>query len=79
MLIFRLILDAAGVGHLIEDSHLNDRGSNQINMSQLSSMFENTESQVIEAIITRFYPDFRICGYDDTMKQLKLLIEQRYS
>ena len=50
-----------------------------MNMSQLSSMFENTESQVIEAIITRFYPDFRICGYDDTMKQLKLLIEQRNS
>ena len=34
-------------------------------------------SQVIQALMTRYYSDFRICGYEDSLQELRRILDER--
>ena len=69
---FRLILETAGLGW-VAPSHQNDRGSHSSQETELAQLFGNSSKQVITGIIERYYMDFKICGYEETLQQLILL------
>ena len=68
---FRKILSTLGANWLVP-THANDRGSHK--SYNLSEMFVNSTKEDIQGIIDRFYLDFRICGYEDTLKDLQRLL-----
>ena len=61
---------ASGAGWLVA-AHANDRGSHK--SYNLSAIFKNSSKEDIRGIINRFYMDFRLCGYDDTLEELETL------
>ena len=69
--VFRIILETAEVGHWVEDSHLNSNGAASIETSQVQELFNNSDPSVINQLVRRYYPDFKICGYDDTLSDLR--------
>ena len=70
MIVFRSILETAGLGW-VAPSHQNDRGSHQ--GIKIKEIFTNISSTVISGIIKRYYMDFKICGYEETLQQLETL------
>ena len=72
MIVFRSILETAGLGW-VAPSHQNDRGSHVTEEKKIKEMFTNISSTVISGIIKRYYMDFKICGYEETLQQLETL------
>ena len=70
MIVFRSILETAGLGW-VAPSHQNDRGSHVTR--NVKEIFTNISSTVISGIIKRYYMDFKICGYEETLQQLETL------
>ena len=52
--------------------HANNRGSH--NKYEVAELFRGSSREDIIGIISRFYMDFRICGYDETIRQLEQLL-----
>ena len=52
--------------------HANNRGSH--NNYDVAELFRGSSREDIIGIINRFYMDFRICGYDETIRQLEQLL-----
>ena len=73
---FRIILEAAGVGQWVIDSHLNVNGAATANKSQVYDLFINSGRDVIQKLIKRYYPDFKLCGYLDTLLEFEDLLQQ---
>ena len=69
----RLILDTAGLGW-VAPSHQNDRGSHSTRKTDIPAIFGNSSKEVIRGIIQRYHMDFKICGYEETLQQLLLLV-----
>ena len=59
----------------VAPGHQNDRGSHAAKEKDLAQLFGKSSKQVITGIIERYYMDFQICGYEETLRQLKLLAE----
>ena len=72
MIVFRSILETAGLGW-VAPSHQNDRGSHVTRQTDIGQIFRNISSTVISGIIKRYYMDFKICGYEETLQQLETL------
>ena len=56
---FRKLFEVAGVGDKIETSHLNSRGANKKSPEEISELFKNSSTEVVNALINRYYADFR--------------------
>ena len=68
------ILETAGAGWIVP-AHANNRGSHKTyNMEEI---FVNSSSEDVRGIVDRYYMDFRICGYDDTMETLREISEEK--
>ena len=74
---FRLVLEAAGVSHWVEDSHLNVNVGATAEKSRVQELFGSAEPDVIRKLIRRYYPDFKLCGYLDTLSEFEHLLQQR--
>ena len=70
--VLRMILETAGLGW-VAPSHQNDRGSHVTRQTDIRQIFNNISSTVIRGIIERYYMDFKICGYEETLQQLESL------
>ena len=68
----RSILETAGLGW-VAPSHQNDRGSHVTKQADIGQIFRNSSRTVIRRIMERYYMDFKICGYEETLQQLELL------
>ena len=42
--------------------------------AEIAELFLNSSKVDIAAILKRYHMDFRICGYEDTMKTLEALL-----
>ena len=73
----RTILEAAGVGDWVQTSHLNSRGAHKISAEDVVTLFRSSSAAVLSSIIDRFYPDFTVCGYHDTLAELKKLLRRK--
>ena len=71
---FRLILETAGLGW-VAPSHQNDRGSHATKVTDIPQLFGQSSSKVIRGIIERYYMDFKICGYEESLQQLIALAD----
>ena len=71
--VLRLILETAGLGW-VAPSHQNDRGSHVTRQTDIKQIFTNISRTVISGIIQRYYMDFKICGYEETLQQLESLV-----
>ena len=60
---------------MIETFHLNSRGANKKTPEEITKLFVDSTSEVISAIIDRYYADFRVCGYDDTLQLLRDILK----
>ena len=67
----RKILTASGA-EWVAPVHANNRGSH--NKYDVAELFSGSSREDIIGIINRFYMDFRICGYDETIRQLEQLL-----
>ena len=67
----RKILTASGA-EWVAPVHANNRGSH--NNYDVARLFSGSSREDIIGIINRFYMDFRICGYDATIRQLEQLL-----
>ena len=74
---FRMILEAADVGHWVSDSHLNVNGAASVETSRVQELFGGSKRDVIQKLIRRYYPDFKLCGYLDTLAEFENLLSQR--
>ena len=72
-----MILEAADVGHWVSDSHLNVNGAASAESSRVQELFGDLEQEVIQNLIWRYYPDFKLCGYLDTLAAFENLLKQR--
>ena len=70
--LFRTILETAGLAW-VAPSHQNDRGSHVTQRADMQQIFNRSSKEVIRGIIKRYYMDFKICGYDETLTQLQIL------
>ena len=59
----------------VAPGHQNDRGTHASKEKDLARLFGKSSKEVIAGLIDRYYMDFKICGYEDTLQQLKLLAE----
>ena len=66
----RLILETAGLDW-VAPSHQNDRGSHVTRQINIKQIFTNISRTVISGLIERYYMDFKICGYEETLQELK--------
>ena len=64
-----MILETAGLGW-VAPSHQNDRGSHVTRQTDIRQIFNNISSSVIRRIMERYYMDFKICGYEQSLQQL---------
>ena len=76
---FRIILEAAGVGGWVSDSHFNDNGAASAEKSRVHELFSGSDTSVIQTLVRRYYPDFRLCGYLDTLSEFEDLLKKRSS
>ena len=67
----RKILTASGA-EWVAPVHANNRGSH--NNYDVARLFRGSSREDIIGIINRFYMDFRVCGYDETIRQLEQLL-----
>ena len=74
---FRIILEAAGVGGLVSDSHFNVNGAASAEKSRVQELFSGLDTDVIQKLVRRYYPDFRLCGYLDTLSEFEDLLKKR--
>ena len=76
---FRIILEAAEVDSWVADSHLNVNGAASAEKNQVQALFSSSEPDVIEKIVRRHYPDFKLCGYLDTLEEFETLLKKETS
>ena len=43
----------------------------------MEDIFRNSSSEDLQGIVERYYMDFRICGYEETMETLRTIGESR--
>ena len=60
---------------MVQSFHSNSRGANKIASDKVENLFKNSSKEVISKIIERYYPDFRVCGYDETLQQLRNILQ----
>ena len=67
---FRTIL--RGVGQeWFAPAHFNNHGNNAMNKMKLWKMFKGSTVRVIRQIIVKYQKDFEICGYEETLDELR--------
>ena len=76
LIVLRMILETAGLGW-VAPSHQNDRGSHVTRQTDIRQIFSNSSGTVVRGIIERYYMDFKICGYEETLHQLESLARER--
>ena len=72
VMLLRMILETAGLGW-VAPSHQNDRGSHVTKQINIGQIFANISRTVMRGLIERYYMDFKICGYEETLQQLETL------
>jgi len=73
-LFFRFLLRQSNFGWLAL-AHFNSHGNNSLSKEQLAKLFRKLSADDIKLIITKYEKDFDICGYQETLKDLKILLE----
>ena len=67
----RFLLDQSGAGW-VAPAHANNRGSHR--SYDIRALFSNCSRGDIAGVIARFYMDFRICGYEDSLREMQMLL-----
>ena len=74
---FRIILEAADVDGWVADSHLNVNGAASAEKDKVKELFSSSDQDVIEKLVRRHYPDFKLCGYLDTLEEFESLLKKK--
>lgn len=56
-------------------AHFNSHGNNSLGKEQLAKLFRKTSAEDIRLIIRRYEKDFDICGYHETLNDLRTLLK----
>ena len=40
----------------------------------MEEIFRNSSSEDVRGIVERYYMDFRICGYEDSLREMQMLL-----
>ena len=69
----RAILKASGLGH-ISLAHMNNhgtKGAKGVSKAMVRALFRNASREVIEYVLSVYRNDFLLCGYTETLNELK--------
>ena len=67
---FRTILREVGQGW-VAPAHFNNHGNNSINKMKLWKILKGSTARVIRQLIVKYRKDFEICGYEETLEELR--------
>ena len=51
--------------------HLNSRGANKKSKEDIKKLFQDIGRNSLNNIIEKYYADFKVCGYEETLDLLK--------
>ena len=68
-IIVRDILEASGLGRL-SPIHNNNHGSHTLSPGDVTKLFAKTNKEDIVAYVEKYKLDFKVCGYEETLKEL---------
>ena len=77
-MLIRKIFQVARASQMMKTVHLNSRGANQKTKEDIEKLFEKTESKVLRNIIDKYYADFKVCGYVETLELLKNILKKKH-